>query len=63
MPGHRRKRSDDPKDQTEVMSISVGSQTKEKMKEQADKLGISLSHLADRVFVAYLQSRRALTST
>jgi len=63
VPGHRRKRSEDPKDQTEVMSISVSSLTKEKMKEQADKLDISLSHLADRVFTAYLNSRRALTST
>ena len=62
MANHRRKKTDDPQDKTEVMCVSVSSLTKARMKEQADKLNISVSHLADQVFSAYLRTRKALTS-
>jgi len=60
---HRRKRTEDPKDRTVPVCISIGAHTAEGMKAQADKLGVSVSYLFEHVAKAYLRTRNYLTNS
>jgi len=60
---HRRRKSEDPKDRTVPVCISIGTQTQERMKEQAAKRGVTVSYLYEHVAKAFLRTRGYLTNS
>lgn len=59
---HRRRKIEDPGDRTARVTISISERTMEGLKAEADKAGMTLSHLMERLSETYLRTRRRLTT-